>query len=454
MEELGDIASHLENNFEDLCAKLKNEAAGLKALESFLKEFSKLNESYCKSLLSLLSHLRSQPGPVSSISTAINVLSKELEDFAENSINTSKEMSTDITGSLELFKHGFDKRSSKLMKSGNKILAELMEGRNRAADAHNNYTNTAKDLELMQSEFKELLESVKEASASFNVTIEQKTNEILDLQELNKRHCGEYKEAVESVNAVVKYKYNKYCDVLEDSVEVEKGRIEFVKEIINRSLENMRHMGRQWLDKVTSVLSVVDYINSESDLKLFIKSLKNVGENLLFTPLKFTEYKPLSPPIFTTTSIIEIEDDYFGGEKGSEPGTITVILEETISNLINGKVLSLTEKAMVIEQLHKPLGKHIFVKTISQIPYCTFMPYESFKVFGELVKYLLSVIMKEKNCKAEELETVLSVGKAIYTKLASGKIVYLFSELAKHGVWQAHVPVSYTHLTLPTICSV
>jgi len=429
------LIEQLENSFEELCSKLKNEGAGLKALETFLKEFFKLNESYCKSLLSLLTHLRSQPGLASSIRTAINVLSKELEEFAETAISLSKGIQTEVISSLELFKRGFDKQSSKFIKSGNKILTDLHQHKEKATSSYNKYTNNIKQHKKAQSELEELLESAKEASASFNLSIEQKTNQISDTQEQIKKYCSEYKEAVESVNKMIENEYDKYYTILEDSMRLDKGRVDFLKDTINKCLEGMRDMGRQYLDKVTSIMSVVEYVNSESDMRLFINSLKNTGTNPLFAPMKFVEYNYSYPLISRTSNILKVDEDYFGNEKGHDPGAITVILKQAVFKLINGKVLSLAEKAMVIEQLHKPLGKHIFVNILIKIPYYTMMPYDSFKVFGELINYLLSLFLKEKNSKVEELNAVLIVGKAVHTQV-DDKTVYLFSELAKHGIWQ------------------
>ena len=82
--------------------------------------------------------------------------------------------------------------------------------------------------------------------------------------------------------------------------------------------------------------------------------------------------------------------------------------------------MSVEEKMTVVEQLHKPDGRVYFADLLSNITRPLLIESsEAFKGFAEIVSYLLSTYMLEKNVDGEILLVVLNVSRNIYAKVVS-----------------------------------
>jgi len=432
------ISYQLANNYDELTKKLQKESTNLKSFETFFREHSKLNENYSKSLSSLLSYLRSQPNSNSSLQTAVNNLSKELEEFCDQTLEINTEIQRDIVKPLEMFRDHFEKQSSRFIKNGNNLLSEISESRKNVNTQRDLYTKNAIELEKLQQDLREFVNNVKESTGTYNAELEKKTTKALDLKLEVDANLTNYKKSVEKTNSLIQDKYDEYYTVLEAMLQLEESREEFVKNVLKKHLDYSEHISKIFLDKTNSIRSVVEYVNSTNDMHIFVSELKNTGLNPLFIPIETIIYQPLSPYLFDKDPAekhLNIEPDYFGNAQGGESHDIRIILEQSIIDLTDGKVLSLEEKATAIEQLHKPSGKEVFAEVLSNITHPTTLPPESFKIFGELVNYLLTAYVLEKDSNEYILSIVLNASKNIQSSI-NGRNQYLFSELSKHGVWQ------------------
>ena len=414
------------NNYGDVVKKLKNESVNLKSLDNFFKDFTKLNESYAKSLINLLSYLPSQSSN-SSLQAAIYTLNKELKSFADQCLNTVKTLQKNIIPSLDQFRSFYDKQSTKLIKTGNGIINELTEARKETMASRNEYMKSAKDLDRMQTELQEIIKKVKEGNPMVNImdpALTNKGTQMLDLKLNTDNGFKVYKKNVERTNELMKLKYSEYYNLLDNMLQLEEGRIEISKESINKNLEAMKSLEHLYIDKINSITNVAEYVNSRNDVNMFVASMSRAGLNTLFIPIDCVEYRP------------GIETTFKRLPKEKMVGDVQDILKNAIMTLINGNSLGLESKAAAIEQLHKPSGKEIFAENlVSCVGHPILVNEEAFNTFGELMTCILTAFVLEKDYNSFILNSILKASKGIHTKV-KGKTRYLFSALAKHGIWQ------------------
>eukprot|EP00826_Nyctotherus_ovalis_P020843 TRINITY_DN16616_c0_g1_i13.p1 TRINITY_DN16616_c0_g1~~TRINITY_DN16616_c0_g1_i13.p1 ORF type:complete len:901 (-),score=264.27 TRINITY_DN16616_c0_g1_i13:104-2806(-) len=410
--------------YDKLSAKLKAELAKLKSLDTFFKELCYLNESYGKSLQSLLSHLPAQQSDTS-FQVALSALSKRLQEFAQVSISSFKELQAKVLPSLEQFRTAFDKQLTKLLKMGSSLLSEISDLRKGAANTRDSYIRSAKSYEKAQNEVRDVINSIQ--SDNFpSAALESKASQMLDLKLTTDSNFINYRNEVERANELIKVKYAECYNLLESMLQLEEGRIEFEKEIIHKNLKSVANIAQVYIDKINSVTTVVECVNSASDIKIFLNGLTEERANLLFDPIECNKVKlgleSMEPSLGT-----------LGNEKGVSDIRKTIV--ENIKKLLQGSTLSLEEKAVVIEQLHKPLGMEVFANVLLTIKQPKLVDSEVFKVFAELLTCLLTAFMLEKDSNNNVLLAVLSASRVIYTKV-EGKIRYLFADLARHGIWE------------------
>lgn len=410
--------------YDELSAKLKAELAKLKSLDTFFKELTYLNESYGKSLQSLLSHLPAQQSDTS-FQVALSALSKRLQEFAQVSISSSKELQAKVLPSLEQFRTAFDKQLTKLLKMGGSLLSEISDLRKGAANARDSYVRSAKSYEKAQNELRDVINSIQ--SDKFpSAALESKASQMLDLKLATDSNFAGYRDEVERANELIKVKHAECYNLLESMLQLEEGRIEFEKEITRKNLKSVANIAQVYIDKINSVTTVVECVNSASDIKIFLNGLTEERANLLFDPIECSKVR-------LELESMESSLGALGSERGASDMRKTIL--DSVKRLLHGDTLSLEEKATVIEQLHKPLGMEVFAHILLTIKQPKLVDSEVFKVFAELLTCLLTAFMLEKDSNNSVLLAVLSASRVIYTKV-EGKIRYLFADLARHGIWE------------------
>ena len=139
-----------------------------------------MNESYAKTLQRLTSRLLSQPGP-NSLHTTVFTLTKEFQDFTQQALSAVKNLQRTVLPVLEEFRADYDKKSNKLIKSGNSLISELTDLRKLTINSKDTYMKSAKELNKLQYEFQDTIKTIKETS-SIDFNLAAKTNKILDLK--------------------------------------------------------------------------------------------------------------------------------------------------------------------------------------------------------------------------------------------------------------------------------
>ena len=411
------------NCYDELSNKLKSESSKLKSLDTFFKEYSNLNESYAKSLQSILSYLPVQQNDTS-FQVALSSLSKKLHEFAQDSLSTLKELQAKVLPSLEQYRTAFDKQLNKLIKLGSKLLGEISDLRKEVTVARDSYIKSAKSYEKAKNELREVINSTQSDNIPSTV-LEVKTSQMLDLKLITEGDFGDYKNDVERANKLIRVKCTECHNLIESMLQLEEGRIEFEKEVIQKNLKSAENIAQTYIDKINSINTVLDCVNSSSDIKLFLNSFSNTRANSLFSAIDCYKVR------------LELEnmDPSLGTSNERGVGDMKKIIIEGIRTLLNGDTLSLEQKAMVIEQLHKPSGKEMLANVLFTIKQPKQVDSEVFKVFTELLTCLLTAFMLDKDSNNNVLMAVLSSSRMIYTKI-EGKIRYLFIDLIRHGIWQ------------------
>lgn len=113
--------------------------------------------------------------------------------------------------------------------------------------------------------------------------------------------------------------------------------------------------------------------------------------------------------------ILDIAEDYFGGGSGNTEDTRKVI-ESGIQSLSEGNEIDNENKKIIIEQLHKPLGRNYFASALEKFSQPTqFNNWKSFCTLGEFLQHLLRAFLLEKDNNYNTLQVVLHTGRSIFS---------------------------------------
>ncbi len=74
-------------------------------------------------------------------------------------------------------------------------------------------------------------------------------------------------------------------------LQIEESRIGFVKGLISKNLKCTELIATNYAIKVAKIEAAIAAINSEEDMRIFIRDSKAADENTLFFPLKCARYE-------------------------------------------------------------------------------------------------------------------------------------------------------------------
>ncbi len=109
-----------------------------------------------------------------------------------------------------------------------------------------------------------------------------------------------YKDAVNQVNGLAESRFDEYYTVIENMLQLDKGRVEFVKTLIEKYLSFTEYMAKVYTGKALSIREIAERINGEADLNAFVRE---------------TRKKVLPPSKGDQEKVIDLDKDISEGEK-------------------------------------------------------------------------------------------------------------------------------------------
>ncbi len=107
-----------------------------------------------------------------------------------------------------------------------------------------------------------------------------------------------YRESVGRVNGMAEPKFAEYYGLVEQMLQLDENRIEFVKGLIRKHIALTEQVAQIYVGKMLSVMDVVEHVSGENDLTLFVTEMQKGADpesaeklNPLFVPLGCTEHR-------------------------------------------------------------------------------------------------------------------------------------------------------------------
>lgn len=100
-----------------------------------------------------------------------------------------------------------------------------------------------------------------------------------------------YKTSIDVVNNLIKIKKEQYGNIVQSMLQIEESRAGFVQTLVAKHIKLTEYLSKIYLERCASMSSAVSGVNTEGDIKEFVKGRKRRGRNILFSPLKFIQYE-------------------------------------------------------------------------------------------------------------------------------------------------------------------
>jgi len=427
---------NLASMFDTICNKVTNEMKGIKTMEQYFKDSRKFIEQTTKSILALSGFHKNLPETSYSFKTASEAIGKELELFSSEILNSKSQIEQDIIEPLEVFKEHFEKNCSKLSKQGINIISELSESRKQAEKEHKNYLSSAEKLEKTQLALQNVVDSIKNENSPthYSSALKEKTQNVIEKKTKHDQDQEKYKNSVSESNKTLELKMKEYDTLGETLLQLDESRVGLMKSLLTKHVKYMEQIAQSFISKITNMKNIIECINAQSDTELFVSENENLALNPLFIPLEYEPYAYKNPEIEAVGPVPAKLKGPPEESKGND--VIRLAFEEAIICITDAKALTIEQRTMLIEYLHKNEGREAFADILSNIsrPMCI-NSIESFRNMSEIVNYLLNTYMMDSVPDDEILTIVINVSRLVYC-IVDGKKQFLYSAIYTNSIWQ------------------
>eukprot|EP00826_Nyctotherus_ovalis_P003989 TRINITY_DN10829_c0_g1_i4.p1 TRINITY_DN10829_c0_g1~~TRINITY_DN10829_c0_g1_i4.p1 ORF type:complete len:451 (+),score=126.30 TRINITY_DN10829_c0_g1_i4:84-1436(+) len=443
----------LGSMFNFIEAKFSTEHRTLKLIAFYFSQFQRCLKGVEKLVCSVADLDNHVPESSYSAKLIVSSLSAEFDSCIKEVCKIENFNRKSVIEPLEGFAQMYDVKHKYFSKKKKEIIGNISDIKNSVESDREKYFKHAKELDLLQSNVKKELKENDLADTGIN-----QTSNIMEEYELA---VMDYKRAVTKANESIGTKVKEFEVLAEMMLQYDEERIEILKSLLDKHRKSLEDLGKVFLHSAAAVKGISNIVSSDSDAEFFITTHQNQPFNPLFTPLRYEEY----PYRNSQLSALEGQISDTSKEKTVLKDSVQESVDKSVLALINPEVtLSLETKAELLRSMGDPRVGSPLIERLSLVNQpIRVVTEEAFSDMGDIVNCMLNSYRKTQVFNEESLIVVINAANYLYT-MSSGKQKYFFSLIASNLMWQdvnvwegiiqTEIPVSYTHLTLPTICSV
>ncbi len=278
----------LSHVFDSAYQKLQRESKGLRCFNQYFEDTRRLFETIGRSVSTLAAFSKQLPEGTSSLRTTAQVMTNELMEFEIDVRGCVKRMQQEVVEPFAEFREHFEDRASGVARQGAAVLDELEEARKRVDKLRRIYMRSAAKLEKAQTVLRSIVDEAKEGSGQ---TIKDRTNKVLKRQKKTAERKVEYQKAVADSNSLLERKLAQYEDLVDTMLQFDEGRINLLKSLLAKTVAHTEALAKTYATRATSLANVVECVNGQRDLELFVSECDGSPLNELFIPLEFEQYE-------------------------------------------------------------------------------------------------------------------------------------------------------------------
>eukprot|EP00347_Sterkiella_histriomuscorum_P007183 403349944 len=420
----------------------------LSGFSHFCKNYNKVLQTFSYGLLKCAEQFEKdmlQNKTFDTTSIAITNIKQGMEDIAQQIQSKVDTVFNDLIEPLEQYQKNYIQTNSELISQSKTYWHTLEEEKRK--------------LHLIQDRYYKLMTEVEQSEISIEVALLEHEKGILNLdqvqritnQTLNVKYKTElasqdYKREVEYVNQQLSRFDSEYKPLLQKLQQNEESRINFLKYGFEKFLKHQTSIGSHLKDKSQDIQSSVSMINSETDLKIFIDEYKTYAlfnDKVDYVPYEHSKDVQIQKAELIKAindqkhqnNIEQIEKDLKDNELEES------ILLEYLNRLMRSTDLTFDEKSEVISSLHNPEIRDIVSEYLRGINSPKLIEnHNALKTLGEILKYLLTAYVHEKDDNYKVIYSILHSSHQIYS-IKDGEDnerqkIYLTQYLSDHGIWQ------------------
>ena len=100
-----------------------------------------------------------------------------------------------------------------------------------------------------------------------------------------------YKKTVGDSNTLLEKKIKEYEVLVESMLQLDESRITFVKTLLNKNIKYTEYVAKTYLSRVTALSSMIECVNAQTDIEIFVNETDNLLPNPAFIPIECEEYQ-------------------------------------------------------------------------------------------------------------------------------------------------------------------
>ena len=139
--------------------KLSRESSGMKALEVYFQESTRICEQLSNSMVAVRSKLSEYENGSDTLQTALKAVSKELGEYECQVMQILRTLNQDVIEPLDIFREHYDNNGQGFIKEAQSILAEIDDAKRKTLQGKDAYFKSAARLEKTQTTLKAQLSS-------------------------------------------------------------------------------------------------------------------------------------------------------------------------------------------------------------------------------------------------------------------------------------------------------